>query len=440
MRYRIVLLATIVFLLVFVPRVLGRSATETGAQGASPGRGGPGPKEVEQAFFANFETAPAGLTSAGFSLNLGGDQFDFVFTTDGDGYGPEGFSHVTTFGEAGSGSMNLQSANINFETLERVLIGRNDGRDFIFGSVFVNNRGGATTTVTVYDNGVQVGSAQTVGSGVAATLNFGDAIVDEVELTSFNFADTNIDSFAGDTAIDLDYGDLPDSYGITSDADNGARHGIASVFLGDCVDADADGQASPTAAGDDADGAGQTNGSCVVANADEDGVVPSVPWQDGAGGGSLQATVSGGSGCLSGWVDWDGDDSLSEPGDQILDMAPVQSGANILSFDVPAGAFPASGATRSFYARFRLVSDSGTAGNCGDDPSLAVSGPAREGEVEDYLWSFSPTAVRMLGFGATAARKVAGAFNGALVVLSALTGAIVFHNFRRKRAATKQKD
>ncbi len=357
----------------------------------------PKPGLVESAFVAGFDSEPPGLASNGFELSLGGVQFDFVFTHEGDGYGIKGFSHATAFGEADSASMNLQSGVFNVGTTERVVIARNDGADFIFESLYVNNRGGTAVTVTALDNEVEVATAQNVAAGAAAALNFSGLVVDEVRLSSAHFEDTNIDSFAGNSTAEKDYGDLPSSYAITTDVNGGARHAIGSHYLGSCVDADADGQPSSAADGDGLDGSGNTIGSCEVAFVDEDGVEPGPGWHEGANGGTIDVSVIGGQGCLSGWIDWYGDDEFSDAEDHVLNMEVVNSGANVFTFDVPAGAISGS-SQPTFYARFRLTGDSGAAGDCSDDIALAIDGPAASGEVEDYRWSVAPTSVGVQAF------------------------------------------
>ena len=389
-----------IFLLLILSGTIGIASAQDRSTERPSATSIPEPGLVESAFFADFDSEPPGLAASGFSLVLGGVPFDFIFTVDGDGYGDRGFSHVTAFGEGNSASINLWSGAFNVGTTERVTIARSDGGDFVFTSLFVNNRGGRTVTVAAVDNGVPVGTAQTVATGAAATLNFSGLVVDEVNLNSINFEDTTIDAFAGDGTAEKDYGDLPGSFAMTTDVNNGARHPIGSPYLGNCVDADEDGQASPAADGDDSDGSGNIFGRCDVPYADEDGVTPGPAWQDGAGGASIDVLVTGAGGCFSGWIDWDGDNALSDAGDHVLNMEAVHSGANVLTFDVPAGTFSSS-SQPSFFARFRLIGDFGEAGDCSDDTMLLVHGPASAGEVEDYQWSFSPTSVDLQGFSAS---------------------------------------
>ncbi|WP_255988624.1 Ig-like domain-containing protein [Chitinolyticbacter albus] len=135
-------------------------------------------------------------TAASFTRSLGGVSYTYTFTAQGDG-GDTVWESAN--GAANSASINLQSTAFNLGNTERFTIARTDGADFTFTSIFINNTAGETVTVAGYNNGVQVGSAQTVITGTGSTLNFGGIAVDEVRITSNDFFNTNIDSFAGDT-------------------------------------------------------------------------------------------------------------------------------------------------------------------------------------------------------------------------------------------------
>lgn len=152
-------------------------------------------------FIATFDAVP-GLPADYFSETLGGIQFDFTFTSEGDGGNGQGIAFDDAFGEDNSSSLNLWSAALNLTTEERITITRNDGQYFTFSSLFVNNTAaGETVTVAGYKDGALVGTEQTAPNGTFGTLSFGDPVVDEVRLTSSDFANTNIDSFAGSTEI-----------------------------------------------------------------------------------------------------------------------------------------------------------------------------------------------------------------------------------------------
>jgi uncharacterized repeat protein (TIGR01451 family) len=187
----------------------------------------------------------------------------------------------------------------------------------------------------------------------------------------------------------VDMGDLPAAYGLTLLGVDGARHIVpatGAAYLGSTIpDTESNGVESAEANGDD------TSGSD-----DEDGIVrtPSVNWTNGVNGGSIDVTVGGCGGIcyLSGWIDWDSDNSLAEDGDRILTAYPVTNGTQTITFDIPAGA---SLTNVLLNARFRLYTvDSAL--------TMVPSGVAYNGEVEDYHWPIGPTAVRLVSFTAAA--------------------------------------
>ncbi len=167
--------------------------------------------------------------------------------------------------------------------------------------------------------------------------------------------------------VGMDFGDAPDSYGTTLGA-NGPRHDVdpaAPLTLGACEDTEADGLPGATALGDDN---AQGNPGVGLCFDDEDGVTFTsmvVACQSA----TISVVVGGGGGRLDGWIDWNRDGDFLDATEAIAINLPVTSGANVISVPVPCGASP--GTT---YARFRLSS----AGN------LAPTGPAADGEVEDY--------------------------------------------------------
>lgn len=111
-------------------------------------------------------------------------------------------------------------------------------------------------------------------------------------------------------------------------------------------------------------------------------------WADGTQGGAVTATVANRAGCLSGWVDWQGDGSFGEAGDRVLSMQAVGQGANPLQFPVPAGTFDGNGDNRTLAVRFRLFPDWDGDGSCNDQPAVQPAGAVFGGEVEDYTWVF----------------------------------------------------
>ncbi|MCP4654870.1 MAG: DUF11 domain-containing protein, partial [bacterium] len=166
----------------------------------------------------------------------------------------------------------------------------------------------------------------------------------------------------------IDYGDAPDPTYPTYLANDGARHLLGGLtFLGGCVDADLGGQPSAGADGDDLDAGGLVAGSCVNDD-DEDGVLFLEPLAPGT---NVDVDVLAAAPCtLSAWIDWNGDGDWIDTGEELFPGgAALGFGSNLLSVAVPGAATP--GTT---FARFR----------CTTDGPVAFTGPATDGEVEDY--------------------------------------------------------
>ena len=154
-----------------------------------------------------------------------------------------------------------------------------------------------------------------------------------------------------------DYGDAPEPLYPTLLASDGARHQMSHLWLGNSVDYDIDGQPDPLALGDDMDGSD-----------DDDGVAFTSIIS--AGQNAMVAIFSSGPGFLDGWIDFNMDGDWSDAGEQIFMSTPLTPGPNNLFFQTPAAAL--GGDT---FGRFRLSSQGG----------LSFTGPAFDGEVEDYL-------------------------------------------------------
>ena len=265
----------------------------------------------------------------------------------------------------------------------------------MWGSTSLPVTGNVTAMVIAANSAAAAGFVPAAGQ-IIAVLLYDDGI-------GFNF-DLNFihqESIIELTVTYYDLGDLPQPQPATPTYPtllaNAPSHQLGqNLLLGVCVDAETDGQPDTPATGDDtAVGSpvfGQTVPPCTD---DEDGVVrtPNVNWQNGVGGGSVNVTVAGGPGCLSGWIDWNGNGNLTDAGDNILDNILLGTGTSTRTFTVPVP--PGSG---TFYSRFRLYpTDPG--GVC--TSAKAPTGPAIGGEVEDYRWSFSPNAVTLSQLQAT---------------------------------------
>lgn len=245
-------------------------------------------------------------------------------------------------------------------------------------------------------------------SGVAATPTQG-----------FENVAQNVDPTAeGDPIASYDFGvvladlgDLPDTGNAsgagnyqTQLSDDGAAHIIVDanndgvpdagqIYLGATVDSEADGQQSSGATGD---------------GADEDGVVVNLTdWENGTNGGQIGVTVGGGGGYLVGWIDFDGDGTF----DELVTHTFASAGSTNIDIDVPASFFEANGtvggSNREVYARFRLFESEAAANAVATGGTIALgdgfAGRAVNGEVEDYVWNFTPTAVTMGDSAATSA-------------------------------------
>jgi hypothetical protein len=221
-------------------------------------------------------------------------------------------------------------------------------------------------------------SSFTVGGGAGATFTNVGAV--ELLVNSGSSADRDVSIDLLQTSLGREYGDLPDAYNLTLLTDNGARHIPQGLRLGVNSDLEADGVESATATGDDS----------ASSPDDEDGVVRSGVWSVGTDGGAVEVTVNG---CpvatcrLNGWIDWNNDNDFGDTSEQIFTNLIVGNGVNSdLTFTIPTGTtFP-----NTFSARFRVCQT-----NTGTTGCNSLTGETTNGEVEDYRWSFSPTAVTM---------------------------------------------
>ena len=162
----------------------------------------------------------------------------------------------------------------------------------------------------------------------------------------------------------LDYGDAPAPY-PTLLKDNGARHIFSPIFkesiqLGSLIDVETDGQPDYSAQGDDQTPAGGRD--------DEDGVMFNSPIIPGRPSSVTVSTISNRA-YLNAWIDFNGNGSWADKGDQICTAFFLNIGTTEIPFNVPSTS--KQGLT---YARFRISSQ----------PELSFTGEAKDGEVEDY--------------------------------------------------------
>ncbi|MEO8378379.1 MAG: GEVED domain-containing protein [Acidobacteriota bacterium] len=224
-------------------------------------------------------------------------------------------------------------------------------------------------TVTCPDTNLAAGASMTcTASGIAVAGQYANIGMVQAQTAALaTVTATNPSHYFGQLQI-FDFGDAPDPTFPVLLASNGARHLLGgSVFLGACVDAEADAFASATANGDDTN-AGTSFGTCAVAGDDEDGVTFSGVTRRGA---AATVDVMASAPCtLSAWIDFGADGSWSEPGDALFPGGTaLVAGNNSLGFTVPANAV-----VGSTFSRFR----------CTTDGAVAVTGQAGDGEVEDH--------------------------------------------------------
>lgn len=148
-----------------------------------------------------------------------------------------------------------------------------------------------------------------------------------------------------------DFGDAPDSYGTSLD-NNGARHGVGDIYLGNTVDAEYDAYVYPLS-------------DELTAN-DEDGVNFITGFESGLDS-LLQVTVNG-TGYLNIWVDWDQNGEFDADEQFVYDRR-MSTGTETFLVETPFNVEPGS-----TWARVRYNSTSGVS---------AIGGVA-DGEVEDY--------------------------------------------------------
>jgi len=179
-------------------------------------------------------------------------------------------------------------------------------------------------------------------------------------------ADGEVEDYAISIAA-ADLGDAPDSYGTLLPA--GARHTINpsnALYLGACVDFEADGQPGATTTGDDVNAGSGRVGLCAD---DEDGIVFAASPIVACSNLGITVTASG-AGFVSAWADWNGNGTFGDPGEMILNGTAVTTGANAQAVAVPCSAQPGN-----VYFRFRIA----------DAPIALSDGTIAGGEVEDYV-------------------------------------------------------
>jgi hypothetical protein len=240
-------------------------------------------------------------------------------------------------------------------------------------SISVNTAGANGTALDNFCGGRSATIANSGGADRGADLRDNDAVQLAPDVISIAISDTGasgMNNHALDIGIagsqDLDFGDAPDPTYPTLVANNGASHVLGSaVYLGSCVDTETDGAPSMGAIGDDFAAGFPVFGACDTG--DEDGVVFTETLRPNNG---AIVDVTANSACLlDAWIDFNQDGDWSDPGEQVFTSVALGAGTSSLLVSVPAAAV-----IGDTYARFRCSSAGG----------LSFTGPAADGEVEDY--------------------------------------------------------
>lgn len=262
------------------------------------------------------------------------------------------------------------------------------------GAYTFTNLAALTYTVSVNRN-----SAQLAGTTLTATPNPDPTKSYNTVVASA--ADQDFGFFAS-----MDFGDLPDTYNITLLSDEGPYHRTGSLWLGSSISTEADGVES----------------SAAISDTYDDGVALDLndSWVAGADV-NLVVTVTGGTGYLIGWLDWDGNNNFSDAGDEVR-FGSLGVGVHTLTLTVPSGCCE----NETVNARFRLY----------DGRPLAISptGAVTNGEVEDYQWEFGPTAVTVQGVDARSGMMLGASALLAVLAVAGLAALLLGRRFSRRPA------
>ncbi len=263
-----------------------------------------------------------------------------------------------------------------------------------------NNDQGATIQIEVEDQSTATSTftSALIGPGVVGDFNasynqfvgsadFTD--ISRIKITITNQSDTDFAMRAVITAQPQDFGDAPESgtspngsgtnsY-CTTLANNGPRHivnfdaggSITGPLLGatsENVDSESDANTNGTATADDS----AVNPANVVPN-DETGVTASSLIAGGSS--SINFEVTGATGKVNAWIDFNGDGDFEDAGEQIMTNESFAVGAHTKNFSTPTDAF--IGTT---FMRIRIS----TADLTGSDTFKSTGVAAADGEVEDH--------------------------------------------------------
>ncbi|HTP08436.1 MAG TPA: GEVED domain-containing protein, partial [Anaerolineae bacterium] len=260
-------------------------------------------------------------------------------------------------------------------------------------------------------------------SSANGTLRDSDEVLSGTNTAVVNFT-TGLPG-ANDHSLDLgfrlpmDFGDLPDNGASTGPGSYntyvsraGPRHVLSGTLkLGTCVTADNDGQPNAPATGDGCDDGVQRDGT--------------TKWTPGAVI-TLNITVTGGTGALGAWFDWNNDGDFLDAG-EFISYTNLTPGPHLVTVTIPAGYTTG----QTVYSRFRIFDQNNIPG--GSLTSNLFTGLAVGGEVEDYVWQFTPTAITLRDLNG---HSDDGALGMLAIAAAAIIGAAILFGLTLRRRVT----
>lgn len=222
----------------------------------------------------------------------------------------------------------------------------------------------------------------------------------------------------------MDRGDIQDPYS-TITATNGPAHTLIisnSIGLGASIDPKTDGQPDATATGDDVDG-----------NDDEDGVnrISGQEWTNDTNVG-IDLTLNGSipTGDVEIWIDWNGNGTFEASEFYTFSDLPANAATTVTVTVPSAGTYTVG---NPLAIRVRLFDDTNNAPGGNLDAS-DFGGPAVNGEVEDYIWNFTPTAIFLEDISARTTAGFIPLVGVGLLLLLAVTAIVLLRRLQLKEA------
>jgi uncharacterized repeat protein (TIGR01451 family) len=242
---------------------------------------------------------------------------------------------------------------------------------------------------------------------LAADVAFGS--VTNVAFATASAVNSNTDHQTVGRAAS-DYDDLPAAYDNTLQSENGAHHTTGNLYMGADVSTDPDGQPDANANVDTFDD-GVTRGTQLWVNGATVDILI-----------DLSTSVFPGPAAAGIWIDWNNNAVFDPATDFYPCTGLAAGGVRTCQIVVPGNLFYTVG--NSVFARVRLFDQAHLPGSGLEASDFA--GLANNGEVEAYLWPFSPTAVRLVNMTARTSRLSVLPWLAGILLLSGGLGLVMF--------------